>query len=258
MIRPARDDDFDAFTALVNELGVDDPPVPFDRWRTDFMPTTLVAEQAGRVVGYVDCYAMDSIAHVRNLVVAPAGRNHGLGALLMRAAADHARALGIESWMLNVKQDNAPAIHLYEKLGLRTVYASTVFRITWDATARLAAEPAIAEPVDDAYAIEEAFDLPRGRLAHLATRRSRIIRQLREGDARVGIAVFDPEFPGANVFRVARPTLAGTLLAALRPHANHDYLGLVIERDDELARLVENTGADVRFRLFHMTGPLPA
>src|SRR5687767_15556506 len=119
MSRAARDDDYEAFTVLMRELGVDDPTPPFERWRSDLMPTTPVAERDGRVVGYIDWYTLDTDGYVRNLVTAPDARNTGVGAALMRAAAAELRARGVALWHLNVKVGNAPAIHLYEKLGLR-------------------------------------------------------------------------------------------------------------------------------------------
>lgn len=260
MIRPAREADYAAYCELVVELGVDDPIPPLERWRADLMPKMHVDERDGRVVGYIDCYPLDDTGYVRNLVVAPGERNGGVGAGLMRHGAAWLRAQGIARWNLNVKADNAPAIRLYEKLGLRPLYRSTAYRMTWAQIGELPAEPADAVGVDDdetARALERHFDLLPGRIAQGRRKPGRVVVGLRAAGAPAGVAVFDPGFPGANVIRVARPGLAGTLFAALRAHARHDFIQLLIENDDALCDLVENHGAHVRFRILQMTGALP-
>jgi GNAT superfamily N-acetyltransferase len=260
MIRPAHADDYAAFCSLFRELGVDDPPPPLERWQRDFMPTTWVAQQHDRIVGYIDCYVLSTVGYVRNLVPASEARSAGVGAALMRAGADWLRAQHIATWNLNVKEDNAPAVHLYQKLGFRTVHRSTAFRVLWSATALLPSEAAMASGVEAAHAdeIEARFDLLRGRVAVLLRRPTRVLVQLRAAPgALVGFAAFDPESPVANVFRVARPALAGTLFAALRPHAKHEHVLVLVENDDALAALVEGTGATIRHHLLQMSGAVP-
>ena len=259
MIRPARESDYEVWCTLMAELGVDDPVPTFERWSTALMPKTHVAERDGEVIGYIDCYTLDETGYVRNLVVARSARNAGVGAALMRLGADWLRAQGMARWNLNVKADNAPAIHLYEKLGLRTIYRSTALRMTWEQIGTLPAEPADAMPVEEADTrpLEQHFELLAGRIAQGRLKPGRVVLQLRAADRAVGAIVFDPAFPGANVIRVIRPALIGTLLAALRPHARHDFINLLIERDDPLSDLLEAHGATVKFRLFQMSGELP-
>ena len=181
-----------------------------------------------------------------------------LGLALMTAAADALRALGASEWKLDVNVDDGAAIALAEQLGMRTEHRSTVVQLAWADLVKLPAELATvtpAAPYEDED-LERAFDLPSGRLA-MARRPGRIAVQLRGADLAVlGFAIFDPARPGATPFRVVRPALAASLLAALRAHARHDYLQIVVENDDALAEVLVAAGAAVRLRLLHYSGPL--
>lgn len=257
-IRAATIADYPAFATLFRELGIDDPTPSLDRWSAELVHHTLVAADAGEVLGYVNFYRLGDAAHVRNLVVAPGARNRGLGRQLMTAAARALREAGVREWHLNVKADNAAAIHLYEQLGMRADHRSTVLRLAWANLAKLPAELATvttASPEEDDE-LERAFGLPAGRLA-MARRPGRVAVALRGPDLGVlGFAVFDPDFPGAMPFFVARPALAAPLLAALRPHARHAYLQIVVENHDALADVLAAAGAETRLRLFSYSGPL--
>ena len=256
-VRPATVTDYTAFAALFRELDFDEAAPTYARWKSDLMTTTLVAD-GGVVSGYVNFYRLGNAGHVRNLVVAPGARNTGTGMALMTAAADRLRDAGATEWHLNVKANNAAAIHLYEKLGMRAEHRSTVVRFAWRDLPRLPAElatvgPASADEDDD---LERAFDLPAGRLA-MARRPGRVVYAMRDAQLAVlGFGVFDPAFPGATPFRVARPALAAPLLARLRAHAKHDYLQIVCENHDALAQVLIDAGATVRLRLLHYSGPL--
>jgi GNAT superfamily N-acetyltransferase len=264
VIRSATTSDYPVFVELFRELGVDEAPPSLDRWRSDLMRSTLLSERETGVDGYINYYTLSETGYVRNLVVASRARNAGVGAKLMRAAASVLRASGVNDWHLNVKADNAPAIHLYESLGLAVEHRSTVVRLPWALVDQLPAEPATVlpvapdEPEEDAE-IERALGLLAGRIAMSRLRHDRVVRQLRDDTlAPVGFAAFDADFPGANPFRVARPSLAASLLAALRPYARHDYVQVIAENDDALTELLVATGAEIRLRLLHLRGPLPA
>ena len=155
----------------------------------------------------------------------------------------------------SVKADDAAAIALCEKLGLRGERA-TLLRMRWADVGALRAELAsIAEATvecdDD---IERAFALPAGRVA-MARRSDRTLVQLRDRDlAVVGFAAFDAKT--ATPFRVARPALAATLLAALRRHARGDHVQIVVDADDALLQTLRDAGAEIRLQLVHYSGEL--
>lgn len=77
----------------------------------------VIAENSG----YIGVSAVLDEAEVGNIVVDPAKRNKGIGKELMEAACDELKARGVNVLFLEVESGNAPAIHLYEKLGF-TVY----------------------------------------------------------------------------------------------------------------------------------------
>ncbi len=260
-IRFAAATDYPAIATLFRELGVDDPTPSAERWVRELAPGTLVFERDGGVIGYVRFYKLATAGHVANLVVAAEARGSGVGRALMTAAAARLREQGAAEWHLNVKADNAPAIHLYEGLGMTVEHRSTALRLAWADIGRMRGAPAvvsIADPSDDDD-LERAFGLLSGRLAMSRAHPGRVIVQLRDDAcAPAGVACFDPAFPGAYPFCVARPQLAVTLLEALRDHARpaDTHVQIVVEDDDALADALIAAGAGVRMRLLHYRGVL--
>lgn len=259
-IRGATPADHAAYARLHPELEVPDAPVPADRWVATQLATTVVAERGAAVLGYAWYELLDRVGHIRNVVVAPEARGAGVGRRLMDALADRMRAAGAETWSLNVKPDNAAAIRLYERCGLRAHHGAVVLRVAWAAVEQLP-EPAAAmrpiEPGDDA-AVEAATGIMPGELAAARAKGDRVLVQLHEGDTLSGAAVFVPSIPGAFPFRVIRPALAGALLRALQPHAlaEHDFVNVVCDDDPALAAALAHTGATEVLRVVHYRGAL--
>ena len=77
----------------------------------------LVAEQEGKVFGYVGSQSVPPEADVMNLAVAPESRKLGLGRALMCELMRRLRESGIDSLSLEVRESNFPALALYTKLG---------------------------------------------------------------------------------------------------------------------------------------------
>jgi GNAT superfamily N-acetyltransferase len=262
-VRAATAADYPAFRSLFHELDPGDPAPSFSRWTTELMAQTLVADDGARVQGYVCFSRLGRLGHVRNLVVTRDARNRGVGHALMAASAAALRAAGVAEWHLNVTLDNEPAIHLYEKLGLRAEHRSTVVHFRWADVAKLPVELATVLPVmtEEDEDIERAFQFPSGRIA--MARRRRLLVQLRDIELHpVGFAAFDFDFPNIVPFRVVRPALAATLLAALRKHAHHDDVAIIVEDPasandaDVLGELLVGAGSEVRRRILHYSGPL--
>lgn len=259
-IRAAVPGDHAAVAELARELGTDETFPAAERWERDLMAGTLVAERGGAVIAYINYYELAAAGYVRMLAVAPAARNAGIGRTLMEAVAARLRERGLVEWQLNVKADNAPAIHLYERLGLQPQHRTTVVRVPWERVGELAraggVRAAAVEPEQDP-AIEQRLGVLAGRLAEVRKRAGRVIVQLLDTRAApVGIACLDPAIPGAYPFRVARPAFARTLLDALHPHVADDppWIQLVVEDDDELATELIAIGSDVRMRLVRYRG----
>jgi GNAT superfamily N-acetyltransferase len=266
--RPATSEDYPHFVRLFPELGVPDPVPTQASWDEDLSRRALfLVAPDGSVVGYGLWALLESAGHVLHVIVDPAWRQRGVGAALMQAFAARFAGLGLTDWCLNVKADNLLAIRLYERFGFKHAHASTLFSFDWERIDRLpresAALPARAcDPAEDA-ALEAAFRKPAGRLALLRTQPGkvnlRLVDPARPGEVGLGVASFDPAFPGANLFAVARPTLAAPLLSVLRPFAapGDASLKLLIEDDAALAAALRDAGALALFELFHMRGEIP-
>ncbi len=264
-IRPATENDYPAYVRLFAELGIDDPIPSRERFAAELAPLIQVYEHHGEVTGYVSYYKLAVNGYVSNLVVAPAARGAGIGAALMTAAAAQLRAAGAtDEWHLNVKADNGPAIRLYERLGLRVDHRAVALRFAWANLDRLPTDdtPLTVQPVSDGDDddIERALGILAGRLHMARSRAGRICLQLRDQRlAPIGVACFNPAFPGAVPFCTARPAFAAPLLRALAPHAlpGDRDLQIVLEDDDALCEALVAAGAEVRLRLLHYAGPLP-
>ena len=76
-----------------------------------------VAELDGEVVG---CCGMTNICNegnIDNVVVAKRVRGQGIATAMLERLLEEGDALGVTAYTLEVRVSNAPAIHVYEKLG---------------------------------------------------------------------------------------------------------------------------------------------
>jgi ribosomal protein S18 acetylase RimI-like enzyme len=260
--RPAVGDDYEAFVTLSAELGGDDPPMARERW-LQLVPSTRVATIGESVVGYCYCEALADFGYVRQISVAPAARRRGIARRLLRDAAELLQRAGVNRWCLNVYPDNTPAIRLYESFGFSPEYRTAAVRLRWQAVDELPGADrevnATTLSVEEEEHFEKAFQLKRGQLASARQKRGRILVGVtsKSGEP-LGLAVFDPTFPGASIF-VAALSLVAPLLHALRPHAlnEHDFLQVVAERDQALTDWLLHVGAELRFVSVHYVGTLP-
>ncbi len=77
----------------------------------------LVAEQDGRVVGYIGSQSVLGEADLMNVAVDPACRRRGIAKALLTALQTALAGREVHSLTLEVRDSNAPAIALYEALG---------------------------------------------------------------------------------------------------------------------------------------------
>lgn len=77
----------------------------------------LVAQEDGKLIGYVGSQSVPPEADVMNLAVAPEWRNKGIGRALMTALIAQLHSRGITALFLEVRVGNLPAQSLYQSLG---------------------------------------------------------------------------------------------------------------------------------------------
>ena len=259
-IRDATPADHSDYVRLFAELGVDDRVASLERFVAELMARTIVATDDGRIVGYALCEVLAEVGYIRNIVSAPAHRRSGIGYALMQALRQRFSSHGATAWCLNVKPDNAAAIGLYERCGMRTAYRSCALRVASSVPLPpVPAEVTLAPiPSHDDEAVERAFGLLRGQLASTRARPSREVLPLWRGDERVGVGLFSPSIPGAFPFRVVEPALGASFLALLRPRAPADaaYLQVGVEDDDALRAALLALGGYVELEMLHLRGGL--
>lgn len=76
----------------------------------------LVAEEDGKLIGYVGSQSVPPEADVMNLAVAPEWRKKGIGRALMTALIAQLHSRGITALFLEVRVGNIPAQNLYRGL----------------------------------------------------------------------------------------------------------------------------------------------
>lgn len=81
----------------------------------------IVAEEFGKVVGYVGLYYVLDEANITNLAVLPGYKRIGVGENLMRCLMDKVKDLGVRGITLEVRESNEAAINLYSKLGFDSI-----------------------------------------------------------------------------------------------------------------------------------------
>ena len=98
---------------------------PFETWRremtsdAEFDPRLwFLADANGELAGAALCWTS---GFVKDLVVHERWRRRGLGEALLRHVLATFRARGAQSVELKVESDNAQAVRLYERLGMRVV-----------------------------------------------------------------------------------------------------------------------------------------
>lgn len=81
----------------------------------------VVAESAGRVVGYAGLMAVAGEGDVQTIAVAPGAQGTGLGARLLTELLRRATAFECRDVLLEVRVDNVRAHRLYERFGFEPI-----------------------------------------------------------------------------------------------------------------------------------------
>ena len=94
----------------------------------------LVAEYAGRVVGFVAAAIVDNtrlIGEIAMVAVDPAAQRHGIGSALTQHATGWLSEQGMRVAVIGTGGDpgHAPARSVYERLGFRSLPSAQYFRV---------------------------------------------------------------------------------------------------------------------------------
>ena len=81
----------------------------------------LAAVDGDTLVGYIGVQTVLDEGYINNVAVRPEYRRRGIAAALISLLTEQAQAIGLAFMTLEVRESNAPAIALYEKLGFTTV-----------------------------------------------------------------------------------------------------------------------------------------
>lgn len=124
-VRPAVPGDVGAIAGLEAEA------FPLDTWSERLIvdgiagrvPTTayLVAERDGLVVGYAAVSVVQDVAELQRIATTMPARRTGVAAALLAAVEAHAAAGGAERLLLEVRDDNEPALALYVGAGFAEI-----------------------------------------------------------------------------------------------------------------------------------------
>ena len=77
----------------------------------------LARDKGRQIVGFCSFWRVLDELHINNLAVVPELRRQGVASALLRRVMDEAARFGIRRTMLEVRQSNTPARHLYERFG---------------------------------------------------------------------------------------------------------------------------------------------
>jgi ribosomal protein S18 acetylase RimI-like enzyme len=122
------------------------------------LDASRVALRGGRPVGLVNLGVRGDAGWVGGMGVVPEARREGVGELLMHAAHEAARALGVRAVWLEVIDSNAPASALYGKLGYEHVRDLEVWHLDDARAGRAGREVPAGEAHDRVRALRRAAE----------------------------------------------------------------------------------------------------
>lgn len=81
----------------------------------------LVVELEEAIVGYCGLWGIVDEGHINNVAVAKEHQNKGIAYKMLKKLIEEGIIQGLKYFTLEVRASNKAAIHLYEKLGFKTV-----------------------------------------------------------------------------------------------------------------------------------------
>lgn len=94
----------------------------------------LIAKQNNEIAGFIGMKIVLDEADIMNVVTKKNKRNQGIATQLINKLLQVAKEKNIKKITLEVNESNLPAIHLYEKLGFKTISTrEKYYKNTYDA-----------------------------------------------------------------------------------------------------------------------------
>jgi [ribosomal protein S18]-alanine N-acetyltransferase len=90
-----------------------------EQYKTVLNSVILVAEQAGKLCGFLCATAIADDCEIENMAVAPDFQGRGIADELLRALVQRVESIPASAILLEVRESNQPARRLYEKHGFR-------------------------------------------------------------------------------------------------------------------------------------------
>lgn len=122
MVRPMTRSDLEQVTEIENKCF----SIPWsynsflDACETEYN-VYLVCELDGKIAGYCGLWTVLGEGNITNMAVSPDYRKQGIGELLMCKMEEAAKEQAVNTFFLEVRQSNEPAINLYKKMGYEQI-----------------------------------------------------------------------------------------------------------------------------------------
>ena len=92
---------------------------------TDYNSISLIAKQNGEIVGFIVgmIYPDGKVVngHILTIDVSPRHRRKGIGRMLLQEVESIFARKGVQACLLEVREDNVPALSLYSELGYKEI-----------------------------------------------------------------------------------------------------------------------------------------
>lgn len=93
----------------------------FDSYIENTLHGLYCAELDGKIIGYLSANFVIGEAEITSVATIPEYRNRKTASSLMSYFEENAKARGVKEIFLEVRTQNTPAIHLYEKFGYKNI-----------------------------------------------------------------------------------------------------------------------------------------
>jgi len=84
-------------------------------------PDFFIVAEKNDILGYISASVENTACHILSIAVIPEYRRKGIGSMLLNYLIKIAKEKGLNSIILEVKENNMPAINLYKKFNFKQI-----------------------------------------------------------------------------------------------------------------------------------------